>query len=87
MEPQVLTIPEAAAALRIGRSAAYDAARRGEIPTVRIGRTLRVPRHKLAEMLGEESNGTGAASGPVENQLPQRGDTDEQQQHRRSPRR
>lgn len=47
----VYTIPEAGRVLRIGRSAAYEAARRGEIPTVRIGRSLRVPRLALERML------------------------------------
>lgn len=51
--PAVLTVPEAAQLLRIGRGAAYEAARTGELPTVRIGRTLRVPRHALAALLGE----------------------------------
>lgn len=50
--PEVLTIEEAAAVLRIGRSAAYMAAKRGDIPTVKIGGTYRVPRHRLAELLG-----------------------------------
>jgi excisionase family DNA binding protein len=49
----VLTIEETATVLRIGRTAAYDAARRGEIPTIRLGRSLRVPRALLLELLGE----------------------------------
>jgi excisionase family DNA binding protein len=49
----VLTIPEAAKMLRIGRSAAYDAARRGELPTIKLGRSLRVPTHRLAALLGD----------------------------------
>ena len=48
---EVLTVDEAAAALRIGRGTAYDAVRRGEIPVVRIGRRLLVPRAALAGML------------------------------------
>lgn len=55
--PLVLTIEEAAKLLRIGRSAAYEAARRGELPAVRIGRTLRVPRHALEEMLRDAGGG------------------------------
>ncbi len=49
--PLVLTIEETASALRIGRSAAYEAVARGEIPAVRIGRRLRVPRHALELLL------------------------------------
>lgn len=48
----VLTVEEAAAMLRIGRSAAYEGVRSGAIPSVRIGRLLRVPRHALDAMLG-----------------------------------
>jgi excisionase family DNA binding protein len=51
--PAVLTVEEAAAHLRIGRSAAYAAARSGDLPVIRIGRVLRVPRQRLAELLGE----------------------------------
>lgn len=50
--PLVLTVEEAAELLRIGRGAAYEAARRGQLPTIRIGRSLRVPRHALEGMLG-----------------------------------
>src|SRR5690349_4136704 len=39
-----LTFPEAAELLGIGRNAAYDAAARGEIPTIRVGKLLLVPR-------------------------------------------
>lgn len=60
-QPLVLTVEEAAEALRIGRTAAYEAARRGDLPTVRIGRSLRVPRHQLEALLGLE-NGPGDES-------------------------
>ena len=38
-----MTIEEAAERLGIGRNQAYEAARRGDIPAVRIGRRLLVP--------------------------------------------
>ena len=42
--PFVLTIPQAGRKyFDVGRSASYEAARRGEIPTIRIGRKLLVP--------------------------------------------
>jgi excisionase family DNA binding protein len=47
----VLTIPEAAAVLRVGRTAAYAAVRTGELRVCKIGRSLRVPRQALAAML------------------------------------
>ena len=43
-KPPVMTVPKAGKAYYgIGRSASYEAARRGEIPTVKIGRKLLVP--------------------------------------------
>lgn len=47
-----VNVPEAGQALGIGRDAAYRAAERGEIPTLRIGRTLRVPVPALLALLG-----------------------------------
>jgi excisionase family DNA binding protein len=38
-----ITVEEMARILNLGRSAAYEAARRGELPTRRIGRRLVVP--------------------------------------------
>jgi excisionase family DNA binding protein len=38
-----ITVTEAAKLLGIGRTAAYEAARRGELPTRRLGRRLVVP--------------------------------------------
>ncbi len=51
--PTVLTIPETAKILRIGRNSAYEAARTGEIPTVKIGKRLLVPREALERKLAE----------------------------------
>jgi excisionase family DNA binding protein len=44
-QPQgrVRTLNEVASALRISRGSAYEAAKRGEIPTIRIGRRILVP--------------------------------------------
>jgi hypothetical protein len=57
--PDLLTLEEAAAILRIGRSKAYEQARRFEasggaegIPVVRCGKSFRVPRCALEAMLG-----------------------------------
>lgn len=55
---EVLTIDEAAAILRISRNAAYAAARQWRatggdagLPCIEIGRTLRVPRAALEQLL------------------------------------
>jgi excisionase family DNA binding protein len=54
-ERRTLTIEEAAAVLGIGRSLAYDAARRGEIPAIKIGRRLVIPRERLEALLAGEN--------------------------------
>lgn len=48
----MVSVEEAAKVLGLGRSAAYEAARRGELPTRRIGRRLLVPVPALLEWLG-----------------------------------
>ena len=47
-----ITVEEAADLLGIGRSAAYDAARRGQLPTRRLGRRLFVPVPAFLAWLG-----------------------------------
>ncbi len=57
-EKLTLTIEEARGLLGIGRSAAYEAARRGQIPIIKIGKRLLVSRVALDRLLaraGEES--------------------------------
>jgi excisionase family DNA binding protein len=49
--PEILTVPETAEALRIGRNAAYAAVARGELPAIRIGRRVLVPRAQLQQLL------------------------------------
>lgn len=49
-----LSVEEAAQLLGIGRSAAYDAVGRGEIPVLRVGRRLLVPTGALASKLSIE---------------------------------
>ena len=51
MTRQVLTIPEVCEALGIGRNQAYEAIHRGEIPSIRIGRRLVVPKVAFERML------------------------------------
>jgi excisionase family DNA binding protein len=48
----VISIERAGAILGLGRSAAYDAARRGEIPSLRVGRRVLVPTARLRALLG-----------------------------------
>jgi hypothetical protein len=51
---KTLTVPEAGRRyFDLGRNAAYEAARRGDIPTIKIGRLLRVPIMALDRKLEE----------------------------------
>ncbi len=53
-KPPVITVPEAGKAYYgLGTSASYEAARRGEIPTIRIGRKLIVPIAAMERKLEE----------------------------------
>lgn len=47
-----LSVEEAASLLGLGRSAAYEAARRGELPSRRLGRRVIVPVPALLNWLG-----------------------------------
>jgi excisionase family DNA binding protein len=54
--PEVLTVREAAAAiLRVGRNQLYQAIGRGELGAVRIGRSIRIPKHALLDLLAAAS--------------------------------
>ncbi len=57
-----LTIEEAASLLGLGRSACYEAARRGEIPTRRLGRRVLVPVPALLRWLGVDGPEEQAAA-------------------------
>ncbi|MET8142675.1 helix-turn-helix domain-containing protein [Sphaerisporangium sp. NPDC005288] len=50
-EPTI-SVPRAGEILGLSRDGAYDAAARGEIPTLRFGRRLVVPTAHLLAMLG-----------------------------------
>ena len=53
-EPQTVSIDRAAVALGISRGTAYAAAHKGELPVIRIGRRLLVPRDALERLLAGE---------------------------------
>ncbi len=58
--PHVLSVPEAGRMyLNLGRNASYEAAHRGDIPTIKIGRKIVVPIRAMEKMLDE----AGASSG------------------------
>ena len=49
------SVPEAGSKVRLSKNAAYAAARRGEIPTIRFGKKLRVPRARFLKMFSVDS--------------------------------
>jgi excisionase family DNA binding protein len=53
--PRTMSVPDAGRELGIGRRAAYQAARRGDIPTLRIGRRIVVPVEQLDRLLRGDS--------------------------------
>ncbi len=61
MERQTLTVEETARALGIGRGSAYEAVRRGEIHSIRVGKRLVVPRAALERLLAATSDRLGDA--------------------------
>lgn len=50
-ERLVLTVEEAAQLLGISRGLAYEAVRQGQIPSIRLGRRVLVPRARLLALL------------------------------------
>jgi excisionase family DNA binding protein len=64
MQSATITVEQAGQALGICRNAAYAAAGRGEIPVIRIGRRLLVPKaafERLLEGAGERLSTESAA--------------------------
>jgi excisionase family DNA binding protein len=59
IHPLTLSVPEAAKALGIGRGLAYELVRTGQIPCLRLGRRIVIPRHGLANLV---SHGPGQAA-------------------------
>lgn len=60
-----LSIEEAAHVLGIGRGLAYELARTGQLPVLRLGRRIVVPRAQLETMLASEAS-AGAVTGSQE---------------------
>jgi excisionase family DNA binding protein len=54
LRERVLTVPEAAKLLRIAPRSYYQAAQRGEVPAVKVGRRIVVPGAALERFLSGE---------------------------------
>ena len=51
---EYLKVPEVARIIRVARSRAYELVAEGEIPSIRIGRSVRVSRRELDKWLEEQ---------------------------------
>lgn len=62
MEPLLLRADEVARALGLGRSKTYQMMASGELPVVRVGRSIRVPADALQDWVrGQTARPDGAA--------------------------
>lgn len=64
-DPQVqptMTVPEAGRLFGLERAASYNAARRGDIPTITVGRRVLVPTAKLRVLLGFDAQAADTAA-------------------------
>ena len=52
----VFTITETANALGISRAFAYELVRKGELPSIRLGRRIVVPKLQLAKLVGVDAD-------------------------------
>ncbi len=59
----LLTVEQAAKLCQISRGLAYELCARGELPHVRLGRVIRVPRHGLEDWIERRA---GVPSAPPE---------------------
>lgn len=51
------TVPEMAQALGIGRNAAYGLTKISGFPVITIGRSVRIPIHRLQQWLDQQAEG------------------------------
>jgi excisionase family DNA binding protein len=54
-QPLLLTVKEAAALMRIGRDTTYALVTQGRIPSVKLGKQIRIPRAALLDHLEKEA--------------------------------
>jgi excisionase family DNA binding protein len=62
--PLLLDASEAAKVLSLSRGKVCDLAARGEIPSIRVGRALRIPRDRLLKWI-ESRTSASSSRGPV----------------------
>ncbi|MBE6859499.1 MAG: helix-turn-helix domain-containing protein [Ruminococcus sp.] len=55
-EPDVLTVPEAAKLLRIGKNQAYELVKNGRLGAIKLGKKIIVPKLSLIDFCRNEKN-------------------------------
>ena len=71
-EPLLLRADEAAALLAIGRTKVFEMMAAGELPVIRLGRCVRIPKDQLERWIGDQTRET--SGGPLQRGLtPARG--------------
>jgi excisionase family DNA binding protein len=50
-----MTVPEAGALLGLTRNASYEAAKRGDFPTIKIGKLIKVPKAAFHRILDQSA--------------------------------
>jgi excisionase family DNA binding protein len=72
-ERRVMTLDEVACLLRISRGSAYEAAKRKEIPTIRIGRRVLVPVDAFERLLSGTTAAESVAAQAISREHPNAG--------------
>ena len=62
--PLLLTVKDLEAELQLGRTRTYELVRSGQIPVMRIGRAVRIPRDALRRWVEDRTSGS-SDEGPV----------------------
>lgn len=57
---EVVTVQEMAKMLRVGRNAAYDLVKTKQVPSVRVGNQIRIPKSSVIEFLKNDKNSRGS---------------------------
>jgi excisionase family DNA binding protein len=70
----LMTVPEAAAFLRISRTSLYDLMDRGDLPFVKLGKSRRVPRRAVVDLAARCLTGGQRGEGGVSQHPRREGD-------------
>jgi len=63
--PTLLTVEDLEAELQLGRTRTYELVRSGQIPVIRIGRVVRIPRQGLRRWVEARASGSDEGSAAI----------------------